>query len=452
MHIHFMGIGGSGVSGLAVFAASLGYKVSGCDSCESDYFKMVKGKGIPCMKGHSAAHLDGVDLLVRSSAVRLDNEEVVEAEKRGIEVKRRGEFLAYLLNDRYTIGVGGSHGKTTTTWMIFRLLREAGVSASIYAGGKSGGFSSICDSEPFVVELDESDGSIFLAKPDSLVLTNLEYEHADYYKSPLEMLKRFEDYLHSYRQESLVVGRGFDLSDRINDDFSPLSFPSRGEVENGEPFQNSDGSGFTFSNGKLWFEPHGRKVCVGRLNEPLHILQNRSAALLAANNYLGSQGRSMPDIDYESFWNNLPKVDRRFQVVGSYHGLSLVDDYAHHPSEIRATIEQARGAYRSFYLIFQPHRYSRFSAFYDRFVETLKGVENLFVLPVYSAGEEKLDVDSESLVKELNGLGNNAKYFESVDQVVDFIKLNVDSFKASAIVSVGAGDLNRVFRELLGAR
>lgn len=452
MHIHFMGIGGSGVSGLSIFAASLGYKVSGCDPFESDYLKMVKERGIPCMKGHSADHLDGVDLLVRSSAVHLDNEEVVEAKRRGIGVKTRGEFLAFLLRDRYTIGVGGSHGKTTTTWMIFRLLREAGVKASIYAGGKSGGSSNLCDSEPFVVELDESDGSIFLAKPASFVLTNLEYEHADYYKSPLDMLKRFENYLLSFKRESLVVGRGFDLSDKIYNDFSPLSFPSRGELESAGFFRNGDGSDFCVYSGRLWFKPCGKEVCVGRLDEPLHLLQNRSAALLAANNYLKSQGRSLPDIDYEPFWAGLPKVDRRFQVVGSYHGLSLVDDYAHHPSEIRAAIEQAKKVYHSFYLIFQPHRYSRFSAFYDKFIDTLKGVENLFVLPVYAAGEEKKDVDSESFVKELNGIGSNAKYFESVEQLVDFIKKNVDSFKASAIVSVGAGDLNRVLKELSGAR
>ncbi|MBO4440960.1 hypothetical protein J5834_02485 [bacterium] len=452
MHIHFMGIGGSGVSGLSIFAASLGYKVSGCDPFESDYLKMVKERGIPCMKGHSADHLDGVDLLVRSSAVHLDNEEVVEAKRRGIEVKTRGEFLAFLLRDRHVIGVGGSHGKTTTTWMIFRLLREAGVKASIYAGGKSGGSSNLCDSEPFVVELDESDGSIFLVKPASFVLTNLEYEHADYYKSPLDMLKRFENYLLSFKQESLVVGRGFDLSDKIYNDFSPLSFPSRDELERACSFQNSDGSGFCVYDGKLWFEPSGKKICVGRLSEPLHILQNRSAALLAANNYLGSVGKSLPDIDYEPFWASLPNVDRRFQVVGSYHGLSLVDDYAHHPSEIRATIEQAEKVYHSFYLIFQPHRYSRFSAFYDKFVDTLKGVENLFVLPVYAAGEDRTDVDSESFVKELNNSGSNAKYFESVDQLVDFIKKNIGSFKASAIVSVGAGDLNRVLKELSGAR
>ena len=141
MHIHFMGIGGSGVSGLATAAKSFGYNVSGCDLKESSFLKMVRDQGIKCMIGHDPAHLDGVDILVRSSAVSLDNPEVAEAFKKGIKVVTRGEFLAILLEKKHKIGVGGSHGKTSTTWMIYALLRAAGVEASVYAGGKSNGLT-----------------------------------------------------------------------------------------------------------------------------------------------------------------------------------------------------------------------------------------------------------------------------------------------------------------------
>jgi len=448
MHIHFMGIGGSGVSGLAAAAKSFGYRVSGCDLKESSFLKMVRGQGIECSLGHDPAHIDGVDILVRSSAVPLDNPEVAEALKKGIKVVTRGEFLAILLANRHKIGIGGSHGKTSTTWMIYALLRAAGVEASVYAGGKSNGKTSVSAGEPYVVELDESDGSIFKMKPDSLVITNLEFEHADFYKTPANMLKSFESYLLSERPENLIIGRGYDLSDRLFAMFSPLSFPTHDEIRNGEGFENNDGSSFYMKDSSLFFLSGGTEIYVGDIAEPTHILQNRSAALLAASEYLGKTGRTLPALDRE-FWKSVPKVDRRFQNVGTWHGMTLVDDYAHHPSEVQALIEQAEHEFRNFCLVFQPHRISRFTAFYDKFKEVLKNVGTLIILPVYSAGEKCEGRASKELYEELKSGDNFVFYAENIDKAVEIIKENEKKIHASAIVSVGAGDVNTVLTKLM---
>ena len=443
-----MGIGGSGVSGLAAAAKSFGYRVSGCDLKESSFLKMVCGQGIECSLGHDPAHIDGVDILVRSSAVPLDNPEVAEALKKGIKVVTRGEFLAILLANRHKIGIGGSHGKTSTTWMIYALLRAAGVEASVYAGGKSNGKTSVSAGEPYVVELDESDGSIFKMKPDSLVITNLEFEHADFYKTPANMLKSFESYLLSERPENLIIGRGYDLSDRLFAMFSPLSFPTHDEIRNGEGFENNDGSSFYMKDSSLFFLSGGTEIYVGDIAEPTHILQNRSAALLAASEYLGKTGRTLPALDRE-FWKSVPKVDRRFQNVGTWHGMTLVDDYAHHPSEVAALVEQAGLEFKNFCLVFQPHRISRFTAFYDKFKDVLKNVGTLIVLPVYSAGEKCEGRASKELYEELKSGDNFVFYAENIDKAVEIIRENEKKIHASAIVSAGAGDVNTVLTKLM---
>ena len=448
MHIHFMGIGGSGVSGLATAAKSAGNTVSGCDLKESSFLKMVREQGIECMKGHDASHIDGVDVLVRSSAVPMDNPEVAAALQKGIKVVTRGEFLAILLENKYKIGVGGSHGKTSTTWTIYTILKAAGVNPSVYAGGKSAGRTNVSAGEPYIVELDESDGSIFKMKPESLVITNLEFEHADFYKTPDEMLKSFERYLISYRPANLIIGRGYDLSERLFEIFSPLSFPTRAEIRNGEGFINSAGRNFCIKNGELFFLNGESEIYVGNVAEPVHILQNRSAALLAASEYLAKTGHAIPEID-SGFWKNVPKVDRRFQIVGTWHGMQLVDDYAHHPSEVNALIEQAESNFSNFCLVFQPHRISRFTAFYDKFREVLENAGILVILPVYSAGEKCEGRASKELYEDLKNVGKFVFYAENVDKAVEIIKENENRFHASAIVSVGAGDVNTVLTKLM---
>ena len=353
-----------------------------------------------------------------------------------------------MLKDKYKIGVGGSHGKTSTTWMIYRILKAAGLNPSVYAGGKSGGITNIAEGEPYIVELDESDGSIFKMNAESLVITNLEFEHADFYKTPDEMLKSFERYLLVNRPKNLIIGRGFDLSDKLFQMFTPLSFPSKEEIRGRSGFENSDCCNFYIKDDGLYFVLGSREIFVGFCGEPVHILQNRSAALIAAAEYLMPLGLSLPEISSD-FWKNIPKVDRRFQIVGNYHGITLVDDYAHHPSEVRALIEQAEFEFSNFCLIFQPHRISRFTAFYSEFKKVLEEVECLIILPVYTAGESCGGISSKQLYEDLKSDDKFVFYAENIEQAADIIVKNEKKLHVSAFVSVGAGDVNKIFAKLL---
>ncbi len=450
MHVHFVGIGGSGVSGLSLMARSKGYDVSGCDLNESPYFTMVRKEGIECVTGHSPEHLENVDIVVRSSAVPLDNPEIVRAQEKGIEVLTRGQFLAQLVKDQTVIGVSGSHGKTSTSWMIYHVLRSVGLNPSVYTGGKCAGRSNITDGDLQIIELDESDGSIFDFSPDILLINNLEFEHPDHYSSADEMLSRFERYLLTQRPEILVVGRGYDLSDSLYSMFTPCSFPTAQEIRTGKPFQNIESYDFYLKDDKWYFLSGSNEILVGSRNDPAHVLQNRSAALIVCEAYLNSLNRELPEID-DKMWDALPSVDRRFQVVGEYKGIALVDDYAHHPSEIDALAEQAEFRFKTFGMIFQPHRFSRFNVFYSKFLEVLSKVEPLIILPVFSAGEEKTGMDSKMLFDDIKRTTDNeVYYFDSIDDVAEFIEENADRLHVSALISVGAGDVNRINSLMVG--
>jgi len=444
MHVHFVGIGGSGVSGLSLMARSKGYEVSGCDLSDSPYLAMVKKEGISCVIGHSPDHIDNVDIVVRSSAVPLDNPEILKAQEMGIEILTRGQFLAKIVKDQTVIGVSGSHGKTSTAWIIYHILRSAGFSPSVYTGGKCDGRSNVTDGDLQIIELDESDGSIFEFSPDILLINNLEFEHPDYYSTPEEMLSRFERYLLNKRPEILVVGRGFDLSDSLYSMFAPCSFPSAKEIRAGSSFQNVEGYDFYLKNDKWYFLSDGREIMVGTGNDPAHLLQNRSAALVVCEAYLNSIGTKLPDLD-ELLWKNIPTVDRRFQIVGEYQGISLVDDYAHHPSELSALAEQAEFQFKSFGVVFQPHRFSRFNTFYTKFVEVLSKIEPLIIVPVFSAGEKESGLDSKMLYEDLKRTTDNeVYYFDSIDESIVFLRKNLDKLHVSALITVGAGDVNRI--------
>lgn len=448
MHVHFVGIGGSGVSGLALMAQQMGYLVSGCDEKPSPYFKMVKEKGIKCFSEHSAKHLEGVDIVVRSSAVSVEKDEIKQALKKGIKVFSRGEFLAQLVKNRKVIGVAGSHGKTSTAWMIYHVLKEFGLNPSIYSGGKSSGVSNISAGSPCVVELDESDGSMFMIMPETLVINNLEFEHADFYSSPNEMLGAFERYLLPQKPKNLIIGRGYDLSDSLFAMFSPLSFPTVDEIRSCVFWQNSNGIDFYSKENEIFVISDYYEMYVGDVKEPAYILQNRSSSLLTSLAFLKMNNIEPPPVDFKNFWQKIPLVDRRFEVVGNYKGTDLVDDYAHHPSELTALLEYAEFKYKNFCLVFQPHRISRFTTFYDQFVKVLKNVEPLIILPVYSAGEKMDGASSADLYEKLKRSGTEIYYFDSVSEAGDFLQKNLEGLRVRAVVAAGAGDLNKVFEHL----
>lgn len=443
-----MGIGGSGVSGLALMALDKGHQVSGCDTNISSYFEMAQKKGCTCYVGHDAKHIADADILVHTSAVAQDNIEMAAARALGKKVMSRGMFLAEMLKNDFMIGVGGSHGKTTTTWMIYHILREIlsenGVNPSAYAGGKADGISCVTAGEPWVAELDESDGSIFYSDPSVLVITNLELEHVDYYDSEDRMLKDFETFLFQKQPAYLIIGRGYALSDVLYDIFKGISFPTRDEIAHKKTFYNNNGMDFVFDENTLLLMWDKKEFYIGNDAIPDYILQNRSAAMLAALCYCKSAGIA-PKVPSKDIWSRIPGVERRFELKGTYKGVDLIDDYGHHPSELRVVADRARQKYGSFCVVFQPHRTSRFDRFYDQFRDILSTIEPLIILPVYSAGEKIDGKTSEMLFNELKDMGREVYYFDSVEKAGLYLKENIEKFRVKAVACIGAGDLNKIF-------
>jgi len=448
MHVHFMGIGGCGVSGLALMVMAEGYEVTGCDISEGPYLKMVREKGIECCVGHSENHLSGVDILVKSTAISNDHPEVVYAKEKGIEVYNRGSFLAKILADREVIGIAGSHGKTTTCWMTYYLLKKSGMNPSVYAGGKSNGRTNINAGNPVIVELDESDGTVFEMNPDILTINNLEFEHVDHFKSESNMRIVFERYLMKRENRRLIIGRGFEPGDSLASLFNALSVPSLDEIKEKKSYENVSNHRFIFKDGCWVMIFGGKEFFAGTVTDAPYIIQNRFSAMLTASLYLNNLGVELSFTD-EDFWKSIPVIDRRFQKTGIYKNVVLIDDYAHHPTEIAAAIEQAEITYKNFAILFQPHRSTRFNAFYSKYKKALTVAAPIIILPVYLAGEKETGATSYDLYMELKESGNSdIYYFSSVDEAGLYLKENINNLRVSALVSLGAGDLNKVFSYL----
>ncbi len=445
MRIHFMGAGGSGVSGLMLIAKALGHTVSGCDARRTSYLDMLAKRRITVMTGHDPAHLDHADVLVRSSAVCETEPEVVAAKQVcRIPVLTRGEFLAELLSPSTVIGIAGAHGKTSTTWLTWQLLKQFRVDASLYTGGKSGGVNAVTAGEPWVVELDESDGSIFRLRPKVLVITNLEHEHVDHYATDADMLRRFREYLTLVGHRRFVIGRGYPLSDRLFEDFGGLTFPTRAEVAAKKPVLGGRDCKFTCETGRWALEFHGVKSDIGSANDPAYLIQNRAAALLAAYTHIRELHQEFEPVD-AGFWMNLPSVERRFEKKGAWRDIILIDDYAHHPSEVQAVMDRATAQYGRYLLVFQPHRHTRFDRFFAEFAKVLKGAPAVIILPVFAAGEAKGVKDARDLYDLLKKGGMNTAYYcENVGEAAVFLSSGALDW-ARAVITAGAGDVNDLF-------
>ncbi len=449
MKIHFAGIGGCGVSGLALIAKSMGHDVSGCDIAETSYSKMVKKKGVDVVKGHDSSHLEDVDMLVYSNAFDKNEPEFKVALEKGIEMHKRGDFLAALINSKGFIGVAGSHGKTSVTWLIYHILKHFGLNPSVYAGGKCNGETTVIDGLPWIAELDESDGTIFSAFPEILALNNLEHEHADFYPTENVMLRSFEQYLFKLRQNGadFVIGHGYKLSDVLINEFDASSFPSKDEIELG--ISINDGEFDLISDGKEWSLFDGVfEYYAGNYHDPYYIIQNRLSALIASIKWARKHNVAIVPYDND-FWEKIPGVDRRFQKIGTFKNAFLIDDYGHHPSEVFAAVTNASIQYgKNYLLVFQAHRTTRFSAFYEQFKTVLENVPRLVIMPVYTAGEKEKGKTAKELFEELKEKRDNIFYCEKFDEIKSLIIKIAENEKLKAVITVGAGNVNELFEKL----
>lgn len=436
--IHFVGIGGIGMSGIAEVLLNLGYTVSGSDLRESDTVKRLRDLGAVISVGHSSENVEGAGVIVISSAVNETNPEVIEARKRGIPVIPRAQMLAELMRLRYGIAVAGSHGKTTTTSMVATVLSHGGLDPTIVVGGKVktlGSNARLGKGSFMVVEADESDGSFLLLSPVISVLTNIDEEHMDHYKDLPELIEAFTTFADKVPFYGISVfcadcPRVREIAKNFEKRSVTYGFHQQAELR----AENVRISGFTTGfEAVLNGSPLGRIT----LNVPgMHNAQNALAAV-AVGMELG--------MSFEDIRDGLAEfsgIDRRLQIKGRGRDVIVLDDYAHHPNEIRATIKAVRDSgLGRIVAIFQPHRYSRTKLLFDDFAEVLRDIDVLYLMDIYPAGEEPIEgVSSKLLYQFVKEKGHgNVFYSNGSENLVSSVLETIRP--GDVVITLGAGNV-----------
>ncbi|MBI4228687.1 MAG: UDP-N-acetylmuramate--L-alanine ligase [Deltaproteobacteria bacterium] len=449
-NIHFVGIGGIGMSGIAEVLLNLGYGVTGSDIKSTETVERLKRLGSHFTLGHRIENVSAADVVVISSAIKEDNPEVIAAKSRNIPVIRRAEMLSELMRLKYGIAVAGSHGKTTTTSMISTVLAYGGFDPTIVVGGRVrslGTNAHLGNGEFMVVEADESDGSFLLLSPVIAVLTNIDEEHLDHYQSIERLEYAFSEFLNKVPFYGLAVicldsGRIRSIIPRFKKRIVTYGFSNESEFKAGD----INVSGFQ-TDFKVLFK-NSLLGCVA-LNVPgRHNAQNALASFAVGMEL----GMSFEDVKEGLF--EFKGIDRRIQLKGEINGVRVIDDYAHHPEEIRVTLNALKESFSSrVIVIFQPHRFTRTSILFDEFVRVLSDVDMLFLIDIYPAGEEPIEgVSSARLAHAIKEKGNkNVFYVENPDDVID----NLISLirPGDVVVTIGAGNVwmigERLLEELL---
>ncbi len=444
--IHFIGIGGIGMSGIAELLHRHHYVVSGSDLQKGETARRLERLGVEVHVGHAAENLKGAELVVYSSAVRRDNPEMVAAVERKIPVITRAEMLAELMRLKYGIAVAGAHGKTTTTSMISMLLTEGGLDPTIVVGGRVdhfGGANARLGSGDFmVVEADESDGSFNRLSPSIAVVTNMDREHMDHYKTMAKLKSAFLSFMNKVPFYGITVLCGDDpylrvLAPRLERRKKSYGFLPENDYRLSEYAVNGLGSHFVL-------ESNGEKQRVTLQVPGKHNALNAVAAIAVADEL--SISRQVAVDTLQAFQG----VQRRFQKRGSINGVLFIDDYAHHPTEIRATIRAAREQFPNskIRVVFQPHRYSRVEDLFDRFATCFKDSNAVAVTDVYAAGENPIPgIDGRTLHDLIAATGNGETRHVS-SALVGVETWLAESKEGDIILTLGAGDLPNVYKQL----
>ena len=450
--IHLTGIGGIGMSGIAEVLFSQGYKIQGSDLLNNNNTKRLKKMGIKVFLGHSQKNLKNVNILVVSSAIKKNNTELKFAKKNKIPVYKRSDMLAALMKYNESIAVSGSHGKTTTTSLISSVLENANFDPTTIIGGIVNQYKSttrIGKSNWMVVEADESDGSLIDLFPKIAVLTNINKEHMDFYKNYSNLKKYFLNFTNN------IPFDGVAIYCNDNTDLKKLLLESKkrnkisyglnkdSDVRATNILINEKGSFFDINIKKtnLLKKETINKIRLNVLGR--HNIQNSLAAVTVAK-ILNINTNKI-----KKAFQKFKGVKRRFTLVCNFKGIKIIDDYAHHPEEIKATLELARNLKpKKIIVIFQPHRYSRFKNLYYDFKKVLKNCDRLYVANVYSAGEKKIkNISKEKFVFEMNKIKKNfAKSLNNINSLPEII-LN-EGNKGDIVIFIGAGDVSKWVNDL----
>ncbi len=446
-HVHFIGIGGSGMNGIASIMLGLGYRVSGSDLKPSAVTDRLAASGAICYTGHSRDNLEGAGLVVASTAIPADNVELVEANNRGLRVVHRGEMLAWLMDRQKGIAVAGAHGKTTTSSMLALVLERSKVQPTIVIGGELteiGGNAKLGQGEYIVAEADESDGSFLKLNPFIEVITNIEDDHLDYYKNMENIIAAFRQFLAKVPENGLAVVcfddprvrvllEGYDRPcityglEHPTADYTLHNVQLNGDVSAGDVYHRG------LYIGTLQLKVHGR-----------HNLLN-SLAVVAVARHIG--------VDFTSIASALKDFSgagRRFQLTGEVNGIKVYDDYAHHPTEIKATlgatVQLKTGRVAA---VFQPHRYTRTAILGERFGEAFKDADIVIVSDLYSAGERPIEgISAQTIVSAIKKHdGREVIYLPTKTEIVNFLAQTVRP--GDMVLTLGAGDIWNVGVELV---
>jgi len=446
-HIHFVGIGGIGMSGIAELLLNLGYKVSGSDLKTSDITDRLQALGGTIFAGHQADQISGADVVVTSSAVRRDNPEVQAAEHASIPVIPRAEMLAELMRLKYSVAIAGAHGKTTTTSIVAAVLARGGLDPTVVIGGKlkSIGSNAVLGQGDFIVaEADESDGSFLKFSPAIAVVTNIDREHLDFYPD-MDAIKsvflNFIDRIPFYGLAVLCLDNEpiQDLIPQIKKRYTTYGMNAQADFQIRDVAFEKRQSRFTVTH-------QGKKLGRITLNLPgLHNVYNATASIAVGIEL------DVPFAAIKSALETIEGVQRRMEIKGEVDGITVVDDYGHHPTEIKSTLQALEKCWpdQRKVVVFQPHRYSRTRALFDDFTRAFYQCDVLLVLPIYAASEQEIEGVSGQLLGEgIQAHGHKEVIFTAeMKTAVDYLKKNLTS--GDILLTLGAGDVWKVGEQVL---
>ena len=447
-HIHLVGIGGIGMSGIAELLLNLDYFISGSDLRKTEVTEHLSDLGGKIFLGHRPQNINGADVVVFSSAVKGDNPEIVEAREKSIPVIPRAEMLAELMRLKYGIAVAGSHGKTTTTSMIASILTKGGFDPTVVIGGRlniwGGSNARLGRSDFLVAEADESDGSFLALSPSMAVVSNIDQEHIDFYRSMNNLRKTFVDFINKipfYGRAILCVDdkevQG--LIPKLTKSYLTYGLNPQSDIR---------ASGISKEGLSTTFDVTFKNRLVGNVTLSIPGEHNILNALAAVG-----VGLEL-DIDFKYIREGLKNpgsLKRRFEIKDERGGILFLDDYGHHPTEILATLSAAKECWpdRRLVVVFQPHRFTRTRDLYDKFVISFNQADFLIITPLYGAGEEPIPgVDSRTLYQGIRNHGHRAVTY--CDSTEDTISELLDQIRPGDIVlTLGAGDIHLVGTDLL---
>jgi len=446
-HIHFVGIGGIGMSGIAELLLNLGYQVSGSDLKTTDITERLKQLGGVIYEGHAGEQIGSADVVVISSAVDADNPEVKAARQSSIPVIPRAEMLAELMRLKYSVAVAGAHGKTTTTSIVSAVLDQGGLDPTVVIGGKLkniGSNARLGEGDFIVAEADESDGSFLKMSPAIAVVTNIDREHLDFYADLAEIKSAFLNFIDRIPFYGLAVlcldnESIQDLIPEIKKRYTTYGMSTQADIQ---------AKNVEFNGLKSRFTLHHLDQQLGEieLNLPgIHNVYNAMASVAV--------GLEL-DIPFETIkiaLENLEGVQRRLEIKGEVGGVTVVDDYGHHPTEIKTTLQAAKEAWpdRRKVIVFQPHRYTRTRALFDEFTRSFYQSDVLVVLPIYAAGEKKIEgVDSSAMCEGIRSHGHKEVICKS-SLAAAVAELQEILVPGDIVLTLGAGDVYRVGEQLL---